>query len=131
VPPIASPSTPRHPTGPHGAAPHDIWLPIPDGFVPWLTTTSAGVALFLLLVRRRPADEAAMTGAVVGAAGSLDAPAVGSTSLPPMRELVPAVDPDLLRAADDERETRPEEAGVPRWLRPSVREARFRGSRDR
>jgi len=46
-----------------------------------------------------------------------------------MRELVPPVNPDLLHedelAGADGRRSAPDEAGMPRWLHPSVREARF------
>jgi hypothetical protein len=52
------------------------------------------------------------------------------TPLPSMRELIPAVDPHLLAEPVDERtQVAPDEVGVPRWLRPSVRAARFDGSR--
>jgi hypothetical protein len=49
-----------------------------------------------------------------------------------MRELIPPVDRDLLRDGEDERAASVplDEVGVPRWLRPSVRAARFEGSRD-
>jgi hypothetical protein len=46
-----------------------------------------------------------------------------------MRELIPPVDPNLLRDADDDPRPRADEADLPRWLRPSVRQARFQGSR--
>jgi hypothetical protein len=51
--------------------------------------------------------------------------------LPPMRELVPPVDLSLLDGTDGPAGPRvvPGEEGVPRWLRPSVREARFAGDR--
>jgi hypothetical protein len=46
-----------------------------------------------------------------------------------MRELIPPVDPNLLREADEDPGPRPGEEDIPRWLRPSVRDARFQGSR--
>ncbi len=53
--------------------------------------------------------------------------------LPPMRELIPPVNPALLdddgRDEGDERRASGEE-GIPRWLRPSVRAARFANDRD-
>lgn len=53
-----------------------------------------------------------------------------------MRELIPPVNPAILadeESLDDEDGPRgkPEEQGIPRWLRPSVREARFANDRDR
>lgn len=52
-----------------------------------------------------------------------------------MRELVPPVNPDLLHedelAGADGRRSAPDEAGMPRWLHPSVREARFADDRNR
>jgi hypothetical protein len=47
-----------------------------------------------------------------------------------MRELIPPVDPDLLRDPEEASGPAATEAGIPRWLRPSVRHARFRDSRD-
>lgn len=115
---------------------------------------SVGATLGMLLVavllsRRRSHDEPAATG--VGAAGSLPRAAIPATSggvplaedgpvaavrpLPPMRELIPPVDPSLLDEGDPSQlahgRARPDEEGVPRWLRPSVREARFANDRDR
>jgi hypothetical protein len=89
--------------------------------------------LFFVLARRRRSDEGApstvtMT-AVAAATVSAEAPVPAVTPLPPMRELIPPVDPNLLREADDDAGPRPDEENIPRWLRPSVREARFQGSR--
>ena len=51
--------------------------------------------------------------------------------LPPMRELIPPVNPDLLSDGDGGGAgPNPDEAGIPRWLRPSVREARFADGRN-
>jgi hypothetical protein len=64
-----------------------------------------------------------------------DGPVPAVRPLPPMRELIPPVNPALL----DEEEVQdggdgpravPDEQGIPRWLRPSVREARFANDRD-
>jgi hypothetical protein len=93
----------------------------------------AGLGIFLLFaLRRRRDDDSGATATVAAStlAASTNAdelPAV--TPLPPMRELVPPVDPHLLDETDDAPKPRADEVGVPRWLRPSVREARFRGDR--
>ena len=49
------------------------------------------------------------------------------TPLPPMRELIPPVNYNLLSDAGEPSGPAPDEAGIPRWLRPSVREARGTG----
>jgi hypothetical protein len=73
----------------------------------WATATGAGLALFLFLAtRRRRDDEPAM--AVAGA--GTDATEVIA---PPPSEPLPQPTTVL-----------PDEVGVPRWLRPSVRAAR-------
>lgn len=107
-------------------------LPVPGELIAYLLLTSAGLGLFLLLVgrRRAPDRDPAMAGAVAGppvAGNALHA----VTPLPTMRELIPPVDPDLLRNPDDLPGPHPDEAGIPRWLRPSVRAGRFDGVRDR
>lgn len=101
----------------------------------YLTATAAGLAFFALLMRspRWPSSATApgarlpalaMAAPAVPAGAPITAPTAGKvTPLPRMRELVPPVDPDLLRDPDETRLS-PEEAGVPRWLRPSVRDAR-------
>lgn len=102
----------------------------------YLGMTAAGLVFFAFLMRSPigpgsgPARLARIPATAVGAPpGTLTpaaeaAAAVGRvTPLPPMRELVPPVDPDLLRDPDDGGPS-PEEAAVPRWLRPSVRAAR-------
>ena len=45
--------------------------------------------------------------------------------LPPMRELIPPIDYDLLRDPDERAGPEAGEADIPRWLRPSVRAGRF------
>jgi hypothetical protein len=160
---------------------HDSWLPAPGrvqggspppeggggaGFrldlpfgVPWpllqfTAFTGAGLAFFVVLLRRRdmggsqPVPTLGFLSAALAEAGPNPVVAVAAaaaepvtvpaqppvevprvTPLPPMRELVPPVDYNLLAEVDDDRSSgpRPEEAGVPRWLRPSVREARGGG----
>ena len=89
---------------------------------------SLGVLLLFALRRRRDDESGSATATVVTSTSADEVPAV--TPLPPMRELIPPVDPYLLDEAD-ERPARPAaEDGVPRWLRPSVREARFRDDRN-
>jgi len=108
----------------------DSASPIPANLITYLVTTAAGVAFFAFLVRRRvysvpetvPATFAPMASAEAPMASA--EPAMSVTPLPPMRELIPPVDPDLLRDPAEPDGPRPEEIGVPRWLRPSVRSGR-------
>lgn len=73
----------------------------------WATATAGGLALFLFLApRRRRDDEPAMAVAGTGTDAPEDAGPPPSEPLP-QSTLVP-----------------PDEVGVPRWLRPSVRAAR-------
>jgi hypothetical protein len=111
-------------------------------------TTAGGLALFFVLLRRRGSDGAAqplMAAAIPNGQGNaVTASAPGSTApghpatptvadggvaavraLPPMRELIPPIDYDILRDPDAPAGPAPDEVGVPRWLRPSVRSARF------
>lgn len=107
--------------------------PLPDWLLPWMLLGIVSGGFFFVLARRRRSGEetptsVTMTG--VAAAGvSAEGPVRAVTPLPPMRELIPPVDPNLLREADDDPGPRPGEEDVPRWLRPSVREGRFKGSR--
>ena len=110
--------------------------PAPDWLLPWvLLGTVSGGLFFVLARRRRHPDEPAPTTitatatAAAATAVSAEGPVPSVTPLPPMRELIPPVDPDLLRDADDDPRPRDDEADIPRWLRPSVRQARFQGSR--
>jgi hypothetical protein len=106
-------------TGPGQAGP---WAMVVIGLA------SLGVLLLFALGRRRDDESGSATATVVTSTSADEVPAV--TPLPPMRELIPPVDPYLLDEAD-ERPARPAaEVGVPRWLRPSVREARFRDDRN-
>ena len=99
---------------------------------PWgaiiLGLATIGVFLLFAIRRRRDDESGAATATVTASTSADEAPAV--TPLPPMRELVPPVDPYLLDEGDERPAPRPDEEGVPRWLRPSVREARFRDDRN-
>jgi hypothetical protein len=98
--------------------------------VGWTVTTFAGLALFLFLVRRREARPEHPMPAMAISASSAEGAIAPMTPLPPIRELVPPIVPGLLGGQDPVPAPAPEEVGIPRWLRPSVREARFSGSRD-
>ena len=107
--------------------------PLPDWLLPWMLLGIVSGGLFFVLARRRRSGEEAptsvtMTG-VAAAAVSAEGPVPAVTPLPPMRELIPPVDPTLLREADAHPGPRPDEENIPRWLRPSVRAGRFQGSR--
>ncbi|MEO5986964.1 MAG: hypothetical protein ABIW50_05120 [Candidatus Limnocylindria bacterium] len=89
--------------------------------------------------RRRPSDgvvaatasaPAASAGAIA-TAGVIDDEDYHVTPLPSMRELIPPINPGILDEGVERDAPRPGEAAVPRWLRPSVREGRFAGDRDR
>lgn len=70
---------------------------------------------------RQPAPEPrGRTASGRGAAGD-----AGRWQLPSMRELVPPIDYELLGIDDARPAPATHEADIPRWLRPSVREARF------
>jgi hypothetical protein len=102
----------------------------PGGGGPWaaLVVGLAGIGIvFLFAIRRRSEEDSGETATVTASTNAEEIPAV--RPLPPMRDLVPPVDPHLLDEGGDASPPRADEAGVPRWLRPSVREARFRGDR--
>ena len=129
--PVAPGGTPRGPDSIGGSG-----GPAPDWLLPWvLLGTVSGGLFFVLARRRRHTDEPAPTTitatatAAAATAVSAEGPVPAVTPLPPMRELIPPVDPNLLRDADDDPRPRDDEADIPRWLRPSVRQARFQGSR--
>lgn len=93
----------------------------------------AGLVLFVVLSNRRRREPAPVqitaTVATPAEAQPVAAPASAEaeprkvTPLPPMRELIPPVDPDLLR--DDEvDEVSEDDARLPRWLRTDVQSAR-------
>lgn len=101
-------------------------LPLLGTVMAYFWATAAGLTLFAFLVRRRKASE---PGPLTVALASPGVPATSSpvehrvTPLPPMRELIPPVNPYLL---DVEEGPGPlaGEADLPRWLRPSVRSGR-------
>ncbi|HEU5324558.1 MAG TPA: hypothetical protein VFV59_01635, partial [Candidatus Limnocylindria bacterium] len=111
-------------------------LPLTAGT--FVATTAGGLTLFFLLIRRRrPTDPEPQPAAVTESAASAtlarldqDIPPATSSdapiklNLPPIRELVPPLDPYLLEDPDERVGPSPDEAGIPRWLRPSVRYAR-------
>jgi hypothetical protein len=105
--------------------------PAPDWLLPWMLLGIVSGGLFFVLVRRRRHTDEDPTLATVtaGSAAVADAPIPLITPLPPMRELIPPVDPNLLRDPDEMPGPGPDEADLPRWLRPSVRKGRYQGSR--
>lgn len=79
----------------------------------WATATAGGLAMFLVLVaRRRREEEPAMAVAGAGTDASAGTDAAEEVAPPPSEPL-----PQSALVA-------PDEVGVPRWLRPSVRAAR-------
>jgi hypothetical protein len=113
-------------------------------------TTVGGLAFFFILLRTRrgntlassPLMTAPIPGAQVSAVASPAAPRAPTlrspqptsgdgaatprvSPLPPMRELIPPIDYDLLRDPDERLGPAAGEADIPRWLRPSVRAGRF------
>jgi hypothetical protein len=85
------------------------------------------VALWLVAGRRRRHDGPAGVQPAAAGAGMTDTagdepPTV--TPLPPMRDLVPPVNVVKLDEDGGRVEPRPDEVDMPRWLRPSLREAR-------
>lgn len=129
-----SPTDPKAPIKPTLLGPEST-----ETLVPLLLSIVAGTGLLvlgILLARRRSTREAQPAAMAVataaGAAVALDPaeePIPAVRPLPPMRELIPPVDPDLLAEEGDDRGPAAGEEGIPRWLRPSVREARFAGDR--
>jgi hypothetical protein len=90
----------------------------------------SGGLFFVLARRRRHTDEdPALVTVTAGSTAVADAPIPLVTPLPPMRELIPPVDPNLLRDPDEAPGPGADEADLPRWLRPSVRKGRYQGSR--
>jgi len=119
----------------------------PMGLLLSVAAATGMLAIAILLARRRSRhDEPVAAG--LAAAGTATSPSVPLSvpipddgpvpavrPLPPMRELIPPVNPALLdEETQDEGEGEggraPNEKGLPRWLRPSVREARFANDRD-
>jgi hypothetical protein len=123
----------------------------PMGLLVSLTAALGMLLAAILLARRRgPREEPAAAGVAITATAEpsdpsiptipvsvpipADGPVPAVRPLPPMRELIPPVNPAILEEeAEDEGDGRraiPDEQGIPRWLRPSVREARFANDRD-
>ena len=114
-------------------------------------TTVGGLAFFFILLRTRrneslashsplmPAQIAPIRASAAASPINSDSPAptpaqlpdsgdsdpLRVSPLPPMRELIPPIDYDLLRDPDERVGPAAHEAGIPRWLRPSVRVGRF------
>jgi hypothetical protein len=102
-------------------------FPMLGTLIAYLSATTAGLVFFALLVRRRregDAEPARMTLATVGASAAPKPEQVRVTPLPPMRELIPPVNPNLLSEGEEPVGPLPGEADLPRWLRPSVRAGR-------
>ena len=121
--------------------------PSPDGLAPFGVllsfglTTVGGLALFFILLRTRRGNTLASAPlmSAVASPGQTNAPTMpalqpesGSgtavprvSPLPPMRDLIPPIDYDLLRDPDERAGPAAGEADIPRWLRPSVRAGRF------
>jgi hypothetical protein len=101
-------------------------LPI-GSLVAYLSATAAGLAFFMFLVRRRSdtqPDAVGMTLATAPASSASGSTERRVTPLPPMRELIPPVNPNLLTEGEEPIGPAPGEAALPRWLRPSVRNGR-------
>jgi hypothetical protein len=84
------------------------------------------VLLFVLSSRRRrePSPALVAVAAVTTPAAAAAEPATNRvTPLPPMRELIPPVDPNLLRDDEDDGVS-DDDARLPRWLRTDVQSAR-------
>ena len=109
-------------------APAAIGFELPLGqLIAYLSATAAGLGFFMFLVRRRRyADDrpAAMTLATATASAAPAPEERRVTPLPPMRDLIPPVNPNLLSEGEEPAGPLPGEAAIPRWLRPSVRDGR-------
>jgi hypothetical protein len=132
TPPRNRPSGHRSPgeTRPAGFAP-DSALPLP--MMAALLATIAGLGFSWLALRRRSEPEPSTVTATAStdAASSGPEAVVHVSPLPPMRELIPPVAASLLEEEDDRIAPREDEANTPRWLRQSLREARFTDHRYR
>ncbi|MCV0402885.1 MAG: hypothetical protein K5924_04130 [Chloroflexi bacterium] len=108
----------------------------PEGSVALLAAIAGGLFTLVLVGARRrrhpaPASPAMAAPVLAPGDGQSSSDDYHVTPLPAMRELIPPIDAALLGGDDERSETPPEEADIPRWLRPSVRQARFTGDRDR
>lgn len=123
----------------------------PTGLLVSVTAAMGMLLAAILLARRRGPREEPLTAGVAAAPAvsqpsdpsiptipvsvpiPADGPVPAVRPLPPMRELIPPVNPAILEEAldeDDGPRAAPDEQGIPRWLRPSVREARFANDRN-
>jgi hypothetical protein len=109
-------------------------FPMLGTLIAYLSATTAGLVFFVFLVRRRRDAErgpAGMTLATVAATPAAAPEETRVTPLPPMRELIPPVNPNLLSEGEEPVGPLPGEADLPRWLRPSVRNGRRTRNPDR
>lgn len=137
------------PAGPDKAALIDDQGGSAMGLLLSVTAAMGMLLVAILLARRRSHHDEPLAAGVTATAAHADAsiptiplsvpipddgPLPAVRPLPPMRELIPPVNPALLDEEEvgDERDgpRGPDEQGIPRWLRPSVREARFANDRD-
>jgi hypothetical protein len=128
-----APSQPG-PDGRLGSASLGFEFPLLGTLIAYLSATAAGLAFFALLVRRRreaDPEPAGMTLATAPASATLGTDEHRVTPLPPMRELIPPINPNLLSEGDEPVGPLPGEADLPRWLRPSVRNGRRTRNPDR
>jgi hypothetical protein len=115
---------------PLDAAPASVPSEIPPDWTLMISSLAAlaGLVLFVVLSGRRrrepsPVQTVAATTPAAGAESVVAAAPGLVTPLPPMRELIPPVDPNLLRD-DEEDEISQDDARLPRWLRTDVQSAR-------
>lgn len=122
-------------------------MEFPFPIAAYLAAAAAGAWFFLLVRRRRPPAVGTPAIALPEPAPATDPPStpppapehvqppgpeevppvVAVSPLPPMRDLIPPVDFELLADPEVEAGPAPDEAGIPRWLRPSVRASRGTG----
>lgn len=124
VPPVTGGPGPKSPDGTPDA---------PVGLGVAFAAGLTGFALWFVAGRRRRRDGGAPlpAGASVELTTTAGDEAPMVTKLPPMRELVPPVNVVMIDEPDTHVPPRPDEVDMPRWLRPSLRQARRDGSRDR
>jgi hypothetical protein len=102
-------------------------VPLLGTLIAYLSATAAGLAFFAFLVRRRRDPDRGPVRMTLAPATAAAAPAPAEmrvTPLPPMRDLIPPVNPNLLSEGEEHAGPLPGEAAIPRWLRPSVRDGR-------
>lgn len=112
--------------GPVESAAIGFELPMLGQLIAYLST-AAGLGFFAFLIRRRRDPAKAPAGMRLATVTASAAPGLEErrvTPLPPMRDLIPPVNPNLLSEGEDQAGPLPGEAAIPRWLRPSVRDGR-------